>query len=43
MGGGAPVRFDGRVPAYARVLLVLLVWGVCILALATLKFRKKLD
>ena len=27
VGGGAPVRFDGRVPAYARVLLVLLVWS----------------
>jgi glycosyltransferase involved in cell wall biosynthesis len=25
-GGGAAVRFEGRVPAYARVLLVVLVW-----------------
>jgi glycosyltransferase involved in cell wall biosynthesis len=26
-GGGATVRFDGRVPAYARVVLPLTLWG----------------
>lgn len=33
-GGGAAVRFDGRVPAYARALLLLLVWGFRVTRLA---------
>jgi glycosyltransferase involved in cell wall biosynthesis len=34
VGGGAPVTFDGRVPGYAKVLLVLLVWSFRVQRLA---------
>jgi glycosyltransferase involved in cell wall biosynthesis len=34
VGGGAPVRFDGRIPLYARLLLPLLVWSFRINRLA---------